>query len=62
MRDMDKVYQDEDEIEEQLRLIREALKIPGARVQGRSVIRRLPNGETTVESIPSFLDKFPGRI
>ncbi len=63
MIDKDIVFEyDEDIIENRKRQIREALKIPGAKVRGDTVIRRLPNGVATVESVSSFLNKFPGRI
>jgi len=62
MRRLEKIFKDQDEIEQRRKAIKKALKIPGARVVGNTVIRRTPNGLTTTSSISDFLNQFPGRI
>jgi len=58
--DIDKYLEQTDEIaRKRAEISRLQNLVPGMRVRGNMVIRRLPNGRTDIESLSSFLDRFP---
>jgi len=58
--DSEKHYQQVDEIaKRRSEISRLRNLVPGMKVRGNMVIRRLPNGRTDIESLSSFLDRYP---
>ncbi len=60
--DIDKYFQEIDKVEEVKGDMARNKKFVATKIRNRSVIRRQPDGRTTVMDVSDFLDSYPDRV